>query len=88
MLPASHQDSNGPAHRVQVLVHSRTIAQGTTPCSLTHSRANLALTLTKACAKPKNLITKHLSWLGGVLGCVWDFSKLQQASNGQGMAYL
>ena len=48
-LPVSHQDSKGLAHCVQVLVHSRTTAQGSKPCSLTHSRANLALPLSKVC---------------------------------------
>ena len=40
-----------PAHRDTLLVHSRTTAQGSKPYLITHSRDNLALTLTKACSK-------------------------------------
>ena len=36
-----------PAHRVQVMVHSRTTAQGTQSCLLTHLGTILALSLTK-----------------------------------------
>ena len=42
--------TNAPKGRrteIQWLVHSRTAAQGSQPCLLTHSRANLVLTLTK-----------------------------------------
>ena len=38
-----------PAHRDTIVVHSRTSTQGTTPCSLTQLRANLALKHSKMC---------------------------------------
>src|SRR6185312_11834352 len=44
-----------PAHRDTSLVHSRTTAQESKPCLITHSRANLALTLTKLVLRTKDL---------------------------------
>jgi len=44
--------TNAPRGRhteIQNLVHSRTMHKAATPCSLTHLRANLALTLLKVC---------------------------------------
>ena len=44
--------TNAPRGRrteIQVLTHSRTTHKAVTPCSLTHLRANLALTLSKVC---------------------------------------
>ena len=38
-----------PAHRDLLVVHSRTTHKAATPCSLTHLRANLVLTLSKMC---------------------------------------
>ena len=69
MLPASHQDSK---------------MAGTPSTNLSSSQAqhkahNLAITLKlelsyhshlQGCAKLKNLITKHLGWLGEFSGCV------------------
>ena len=66
-MPASHQDSkDGRLTEYMWWFSPRTKAQDTQPCLLTHLRANLALTLTKACAKSKNVINKHFGWLGGV----------------------
>ena len=76
-LPASHQCSKGAAHRDTMLVHSRTTAQGTTHCSLSHLRANLAHS--QNCAKDKRFDHYALGWLGGVLGCGCDVLKLQQS---------
>ena len=39
----------------------------------------------KVCAKPKDVINLIFGWLGDVLGCVWVFSELQQASNDWGI---
>ena len=36
-----------PVHQDTLVVHSKTSTQGSTPCSLTHLRVNLALTLTE-----------------------------------------
>ena len=65
-----------------MLVHSRTIAQGSKPCLITHSRANLALTLTKLVLRTKDLIFMLLDGLEVFLDvCMmsWDSSKLQMA---------
>ena len=71
-----------PAHRDTSLVHSRTTAQGSKPCLITHSRANLALTLTKLVLRTKDLIFMLLHGLEVFLDvCVmsWDSSKLKMA---------
>ena len=75
-----------PAHRDTRIVHSKTTAQGSKPCLITHSRANLALTLTKLVLRTKDLYA--LGWLGGILGCVCDVLRLQQSSNGRGSTYI
>ena len=49
-----------PAHRDTNLVHSRTTAQGSKPCLITHLRANLVLTLTKLVLRTKYLINELL----------------------------
>ena len=59
-VPTSLQDSKGMTQRDIILVHSRTTHKAATSCSLTLSRANLALTLTKLVLRTKNLITAHL----------------------------
>ena len=56
--------------------------KASTPCSLTHLGANLALTLTKLVLRTKNLITKLLDvleWFLGVYVTFLDSSKLQMA---------
>jgi len=63
-----------PAHQDTSLVHSRTIAQGSKPCLITHSRANLALTLTKLVLKTKDLIFMLLDGLEVFLGVGMTFS--------------
>src|SRR6185369_5515107 len=71
-----------PAHRDTRLVHSITTAQGSKPCLITHSRANLALILTKLVLRTKDLISMLLDGLEVVLYvCVmsWDSSKLKIA---------
>jgi hypothetical protein len=79
------QATNAPRGRrteIQWLVHSRTAAQGSQPCSLTHLGANLALTLTKLVLRTKDLISKLLDGLEVFLDmCVmsWDSNKLQIA---------
>jgi len=70
------------------MVQSRTTAQGPKPCLITHSRANLALTLTKLVLRTKDLIFYALGWLGGVLGCMWYVQQLQQTQNGRGETYI
>ena len=77
-----------PAHRDTRMVHFRTTTQGSKPCLITHSRANLAQTLTKFVLRTKDLIFYALGWLGGVLGCVWDVQQLQQTQNGRSEAYI
>ena len=65
-----------------MLVHSRTTAQGSKPSLITHSRANLALTLIKLVLKTKNLIFMLLDGLEvflGVCGMFNNSSKLQMA---------
>ena len=57
-----------PAHRDTSLVHSRTTAQGSKPCLITHSSANLALTLTKLVLRTKDLIFMLLDGLEVLLG--------------------
>src|SRR6185369_8695079 len=49
-----------PAHRDTSLVHSRTTAQGSKSCLITHSRANLALTLSKLVLRNTDLISMLL----------------------------
>ena len=64
------------------MVHCRTTAHGSKPCLITHSRANLALTLTKLVLRTKDLISMLLDGLEVFLDvCVmsWDSSKLQMA---------
>ena len=71
-----------PAHRDTTLVHFRTTAQGSKPYLITHSRANVALTLTKLVLRTKDLNSMLLDGLEVFLGvCVmsWDSSKLQMA---------
>ena len=65
-----------------MLVHSRTTTQGSKPYLITHSRANLALTLTKLVLRTKDLISVLLDGLEVFLDvCVmsWDSSKLKMA---------
>ena len=52
-----------PAHGDTSLVHSRTTTQGSKSCLITHSRANLALTLTKFVLRTKDLISMLLDGL-------------------------
>ena len=59
------------------VVHSRTKHKATTPCYLTLSRPNLALTL-KEHAKAFGCDQLGLQWLGCLLRCVQGFSRLQQ----------
>ena len=62
------------------MVHSRTTAQGSKPSLIAHSRANLALTLTKHVLRTKDLISMLLDGLEVFLDvCVmsWDSSNLQ-----------
>ena len=71
-----------PAHQDTILVHSRTTTQRSKPCLITHSRANLTLTLTKLVLRTKNLISMLLDGLEVFLDvCVmsWDSSNLQMA---------
>jgi len=71
-----------PAHQDTMLVHSRTTAQGSKPCLITHSRANLALILTKLVLRTKDLISMLLDGLEVFLDvCVmsWDSNKLHMA---------
>ena len=71
-----------PAHQDIRMVHSRTTAQESKPCLITHSRANLALTLTKLVLRTKDLIFMLLDGLEVFLDvCVmsWDSSNLQMA---------
>ena len=61
-----------PAHQDINLVHSKTTAQESKPCLITHSRANLALTLTKLVLRTKNLNSMLLDGLEVFLGvCVY-----------------
>ena len=62
-------------------VHSRTTAQGSKPDLITHSRANVALTLTKLVLRTKDLILllDGLEMLLGVCGMFSNSSKLQMA---------
>ena len=65
-----------------MLVHSRTTAQGSKPYLITHSRVNLALTLTKLVLRTKNLIFMLLDGLEVFLDVYemsWDSSNLQMA---------
>ena len=56
---------------------------------ITHSRANLALTLTKLLLKTKDLIFMLLDGLEVFLGvCVCDVLGLQQTQNSRGEAYI
>ena len=57
-----------PAHRDEGLVHSRTTAQESKPYLITHSKTNLALTLTKLVLRTKNLIFMLLDDLEVFLG--------------------
>ena len=71
-----------PAHRDTSLVHSRTTAQGSKLCLITHSRANLVLTLTKLVLRTKDLIFMLLDGLEmflGVCGMFSNSSNLQMA---------
>ena len=52
-----------PAHQDTILVHSRTTTQGSKPYFITHSRANLTLTLTKLVLRTKDLISMLLDGL-------------------------
>ena len=52
-----------PAHQDTRMVHFRTTAQGSKPCLITHSRASLALTLTKLMLRTKVLISILLDGL-------------------------
>ena len=67
------------------MVYSRTIAQGSKLSLITHSRANLALTLTKLVLRTKDLIFMLLDglevFLDALDACVmhWDSSKLKMA---------
>ena len=55
----------GQYTKIKMVIHSRTKHKEATPCSLTLSRPNLALTLSKHVLKPLNVITKHygLAWM-------------------------
>ena len=71
-----------PAHRDTTLVHSRTTAEESKPCLITHSRDNLALTLIKLVLRTKNMIYMLLDGLEVFLGvCMTssNSSKLQMA---------
>ena len=57
-----------PAHHDTTLVHSRTIAQGSNPCLITHLRANLAPTLIKLVLRTKDMIYMLLDGLEMFLG--------------------
>jgi len=58
-MPASYKTPRMADAPRYMLVHSRTSTQGGTPCSHTLSRTNTSTNTHKACAKPKDLITKH-----------------------------
>ena len=75
------------AHQDTMLVHSRTTAQGSKPCLITHSRANLALILTKFVLRTKDLNSMLLDGLEVFLG-VCDVLWFQQASNSRGNTYI
>ena len=62
------------AHQDIRMVHSRTTAQGSKSCLITHSRANLALTLTKLVLRTKDLIFMLLDGLEMFLGVCGKFS--------------
>jgi len=65
------------APRYKWLVHSITAAQGSQPCLLTHSRANLALTLTKLVLNLRIWsISSWMAWrcFSGVYGVPLDSS--------------
>ena len=65
------QASNAPRGwhtEIHLLVHPRTMHKATTPCSLTHLGANLALTLTKLVLRTKDLIFMLLDGLEVFLG--------------------
>jgi hypothetical protein len=69
-----------PAHQDTILVHSRTTAHGSKPCLISHSRANLALILTKLVLRTKDLISMLLDGLEVFLEVSvmsWDSSNLQ-----------
>ena len=71
-----------PAHQDARMVHFRTTAQGSKPCLITHSRANLALTITKLVLRNKDLIFMLLNVLEVFLGVCRmssNSSKLQMA---------
>ena len=81
------KDPRRPAHRDTRMVHFRTTTQGSKPYLMTHSRANLALTLTKLVLRTKDLISMLLDGLEVFLD-VCDVLRLQQPSNGRGEAYI
>ena len=71
-----------PAHQDTMLVQLRTTAQESKLCLITHSRANLALTLTKLVLRTKDMIFMLLDGLEVFLGVCRmssNSSKLQMA---------
>ena len=85
-LPARHQDSKDDRHIEYKLEQLSSTAHKAHNISLT---LKPPITLTyKVCAKPKNLITKYLGWLGGLLQSVWDLPELQQLENSRGEALI
>ena len=75
------------AHQDTRMVHSRTTAQGSKSCLITHSRANIALTVIKLVLRTKDLIFMLLDGLEVFLGVSWmssNSSNLQMA----GGAYI
>ena len=57
-----------PAHQDTSLVHSRNTAQGSKPCLITHSRANLSLKLIKLVLRTKDMTNELLYGLEVFLG--------------------
>ena len=69
-MPASHQDSKDGRLTEYKLEQLSSIAHKYTTL-LSHSNMSYPSTLTyKNVLNLKDLITKHLGWLGGVLQCV------------------
>ena len=64
------QSSKGPAHQALLVGSTKDHSTKAQSLALTHSRANLALTLFKSSAKPKDMINMHLDGLEMFLLCL------------------
>jgi len=67
------------------MIHSRTTAQGSKPCLITHSRANLALTLMKLVLRTKDLNFILLEGLEMFLGMYEMFSNSSNLQMARGV---